>query len=280
MADSKQPEKKGMDRRDFLKSSGLLAGGLLGGGLLGSLITNEVKDSGQKGDSGKGKDTVNLNDTRIFFSRQEDFDILAAATERIFPEDSNGPGAIGLGVPYFIDRQLIGEWGMNTNEYMKAPFYNIKQANEYEDMSKTSEGRDEQGPNSETLISLPTPRYQTRMTRAEMFVVGVRAIDHAARQKFDSGFKDLEPEQQDEILTMFENDEAEMTGVSSATFFNTLVQATIEGAYSDPVYGGNRNMDGWRMLEYPGPRATYADQIEPDEFIVLEPKNLRDYHGH
>ncbi|WP_040225119.1 gluconate 2-dehydrogenase subunit 3 family protein [Bhargavaea cecembensis] len=281
--DTQTPGKGGVDRRTFLKNSGLLAGGLIGGGLLGSLITNEVKDndSGTKGGStGDDGGTDHLADARIFFNRQEDFEVLAAATERIFPEDKNGPGAIKLGVPYFIDRQLAGEWGLNAREYMKGPFLNIPEANQYEDMSLTSEGRDEQGPSGDTLNPLPTPRYQTRMTRAEMFVVGVRAIDQAAREKFDKGFKSLEPEQQDEILTHFDKDEAKMPGVSSSTFFNLLAQTTLEGAYSDPVYGGNRNMDGWRMMEYPGPRASYADQIEPDEFIVLEPQGLTDYQGH
>ncbi|MET3576393.1 gluconate 2-dehydrogenase subunit 3 family protein [Bhargavaea ullalensis] len=283
MADSKPtPENKGMDRRQFLKSSGLLAGGLVGGGLLGSLITYEVKDS-KKGSGGTAGDTSNadhLSDARIFFSREEDFQILAAATERIYPEDKNGPGAIKLGVPYFIDRQLAGEWGLNAREYMKGPFLNIPEANQYEDLSQTDKGRADQGPSGDTLNPLPTPRYQSRMTRAEMFVVGVRAIDEAAREKFDTGFAKLEPEQQDEILTHFENDEVNMPGVSSSTFFNLLAQTTIEGCYSDPVYGGNRNMEGWRMMEYPGPRASYADQIEPDEFIVLEPKGLTEYQGH
>lgn len=284
MADpNSAPEKKGMDRRQFLKNSGLLAGGLIGGGLLGSLVTNEVKDSKkgtQSGTTGGKNGADHLSDARIFFSREEDFQILAAATERIYPEDKNGPGAIQLGVPYFIDRQLAGEWGLNAREYMKGPFLNIPESNEYEDLSKTDKGRSDQGPSGDTLNPLPTPRYQSRMTRAEMFVVGVRAIDEAAREKFKNGFTSLEPEQQDEILTHFEKDEVHMPGVSSSTFFNLLVQTTIEGCYSDPVYGGNRNMDGWRMMEYPGPRASYADQIEPDEFIVLEPKGLKDYQGH
>lgn len=34
---------------------------------------------------------------------------------------------------------------------------------------------------------------------------------------------------------MFENDEVELKNVSSARFFSLLRQATLEGAYSDPL---------------------------------------------
>lgn len=54
---------------------------------------------------------------------------------------------------------------------------------------------------------------------------------------------------------------------------------TLEGAYADPVYGGNKDMMGWKMKEYPGPRMAYLDEIDKDEFILKEPKSLREYQG-
>ncbi len=86
-----------------------------------------------------------------------------------------------------------------------------------------------------------------------------------------------EEEQQDDVLRMFENNDVQMAGVASMTFFNLLLQTTLEGAFSDPVYGGNKNMMGWEMKEFPGPRMSYMEQIEPDEFILLEPESLRMY---
>ena len=52
---------------------------------------------------------------------------------------------------------------------------------------------------------------------------------------------------------------------------------TIEGAYADPVYGGNKDMMGWKMKEYPGPRLGYLEEIDKEEFILKEPESLRDY---
>ena len=65
-----------------------------------------------------------------------------------------------------------------------------------------------------------------------------------ANKRFEKGFSSVEAEQMDEILTAFQNDEIPMTGVTSAFFFRLLRTATLEGAYADPMYGGNRQY-GW-----------------------------------
>src|SRR5262249_53638075 len=35
-----------------------------------------------------------------------------------------------------------------------------------------------------------------------------------------------------------------------------------EGFFADPVYGGNRDMAGWKMIGYPGARYDYRDWVE------------------
>ena len=47
----------------------------------------------------------------------------------------------------------------------------------------------------------------------------------------------------------------------SAVFFETLLANTIEGFFSDPMYGGNRDMVGWRMVGFPGPYAGYLELV-------------------
>ena len=37
-------------------------------------------------------------------------------------------------------------------------------------------------------------------------------------------------------------------------FFETVRQHTIAGFLADPSYGGNRDMIGWKVAGYPGPR--------------------------
>jgi gluconate 2-dehydrogenase gamma chain len=36
-----------------------------------------------------------------------------------------------------------------------------------------------------------------------------------------------------------------------------LLQNTLEGFFADPVYGGNRDMAGWRLIGFPGARYDY-----------------------
>ncbi len=46
----------------------------------------------------------------------------------------------------------------------------------------------------------------------------------------------------------------------SDVFFEHLLQCTIKGFFSDPVYGGNRKMVSWRMIGSPGAFAPYYEQ--------------------
>lgn len=270
-----EEDKDTLSRRKFIKNSGLVAGGVVGGSILGGLLTNQFA-TGPKTQTKNVEDHEALQHARVFFNRKSDFDTLAAATECILPEDDLGPGAILLGVPYFIDKQLAGSWGTNAKEYMRDPFYQNEQVIEYEHKDSP---QDKSGPNTSTKAPTPTPRYQTRLNRGEMFLQGVRRINEVSKEKFDDPFTKLAEEDQIEILEAFENGEVPMTGVSSITFFNFLLQMTLEGAYADPVYGGNKDMMGWKMKEYPGPRMAYLDEIDKDEFILKEPKSLREYQG-
>lgn len=236
-------DKKNISRRSFVKNSSYAAGGLIGGGLLGSLI-------GVNLDGSKEETTVpsekSANQAFMYFTREADFKTLSAATERIFPEDDNGPGAIELGVPYFIDHQLAGSFGYNDQEYMQGPFH---------------EGSDFQG-------------YQTPLKRHQIFMEGIRGLDHESNKKFDGAFRDVEDDQQDDILKKFDDDKVKLKGVKASMFFDLLKDVTMAGAYGDPLYGGNIGMEGWKMKEYPGSQMSYASDIEDKDFKKIKPKSL------
>jgi gluconate 2-dehydrogenase gamma chain len=36
----------------------------------------------------------------------------------------------------------------------------------------------------------------------------------------------------------------------------------MEGMFSDPIYGGNRNKVGWQMIGFPGVIAVHRDHVE------------------
>ncbi|KAB7706198.1 gluconate 2-dehydrogenase subunit 3 family protein [Bacillus aerolatus] len=250
MADEEQ--KSTMTRRRFIRNSSLIAGGAaIGGGLLGTLIgmnlDEEERTSPNKltghNQSGNGQAS---NRALMYFTDKENFQVLSAAAERIFPEDDNGPGAIGLGVPYFIDHQLAGNYGNNTREYMQGPF---------------PEGT-------------PTQGYQSPLKRHQIFDEGIRMLKEISQKNHQKKFDELTGEEQDKILTQFDTGKVKMRGVDSTTFFNLLRSAVLEGAYADPLYGGNNNMDGWKMKNFPGHQGSYLSQIEAKEFKEIQPQSL------
>ena len=247
--DNKEKEKN-ISRRDFLKTSGVATGALIGGGLIGGLVGyNMNKDEGNNKNGTAGPNdhkAMQANNAWKFFRTNQEFDIIASATERIYPKDDLGPGAIDLGVPNFIDNQLAGQYGSNSKEYMHGPFE----------------------------VGAPTQGYQSRLTRAEIFRQGIGSLEGEAKKRFNKGFTSLEGAQMDEILTAFQKDEVEMAGVTSAFFFRLLRMATLEGAYSDPMYNGNLNMEGWRMKGFPGHQMAYTNLIEEEKFQKIEPQSL------
>lgn len=248
-------DKKGLSRRDFLKTTGVATGALVGGGIIGGLVGYNVP--GNKTVSPANTKNQNAHegvDNRglMFFANTNEITVLSEAVERIFPEDELGPGAIGLGVPYFIDNQLAGNYGSNVKEYMQGPFF----------PGETTQG------------------YQSKLTRAEIFRQGIKKMDEEANKRFGTGFAKLEGNQMDEIITAFQKNEIEMKGVTSEFFFKLLRQATLEGAYADPIYNGNIDMAGWRMKEFPGHQGAYISEIESDKYMVIEPQSLSSMLNH
>lgn len=231
---------KRSSRRTFIKNSGLTVGGLVVGGALGSLLGGKTETVTETVTHG-ATIAVNYSDTRQFFVRQRDFDALSTATELIYPEDDNGPGAITLGAPYFIDKQLASPWGINTDDYRKGPFQ----------------------------------PGEVPLDKAEIMLQGVRKLNEVAGKEHDgSVFKDLTEEQQLAILTSFEAGDVKMDLVNSAAFFALLRTLTLQGCFSDPLYGGNKNMAGWKMKEFPGAQMSYASYLDEEEFVLIEPISL------
>ncbi|HEY2616600.1 MAG TPA: gluconate 2-dehydrogenase subunit 3 family protein, partial [Acetobacteraceae bacterium] len=66
----------------------------------------------------------------------------------------------------------------------------------------------------------------------------------------------------DEVIGGLEKGGVALATVSGRGFFDLLLQNTQEGFFADPVYGGNRDMVGWKMIGFPGARYDYRDWVE------------------
>jgi gluconate 2-dehydrogenase gamma chain len=169
-----------------------------------------------------------------YFSREE-WAFLLAACARLIPADEVGPGAVGLGVPEFIDREMEGVYGHAANWYMQGPFASAR----------------------------PELGYQSSLTPREVYRAGIAAVDEHCRKSFgDKPFSELPASTQDTVLAELEKGTLDFKTVSGTSFFDFLLQNTKEGYLADPIHGGNRNMGSWKMIGFPGARADFLDWVD------------------
>ncbi len=187
----------------------------------------------------------------LFFNAAE-VRFIEPACERLIPADELGPGALAAGVPRYLDRQLGGAWGAGERLYRSGPWQ----------------------------PGTPTQGYQLPFTPAELFHVSLRAIDRGL-DALGKSFANMSTDAQDDYLKSLEAGAYDLDGVPSAVFFDTLLKMSIEGFFSDPVYGGNKDMAAWRMIGFPGAYADYFETIDRQGLkFDRQPMSLgEDAHG-
>ncbi len=87
---------------------------------------------------------------------------------------------------------------------------------------------------------------------------GLRAVDRHARRQLGAKFMHLDAEQKDVILADFEAGEVS-DFKPAAEFFKTVRYHVLEGVFCEPQYGGNKDMMGWRLVNFPGQQFGYPD---------------------
>lgn len=180
---------------------------------------------------------------RLFFSEHE-WDTIEAAAARIIPTDHD-PGAREARVVVFIDRYLSGL------DY----YYAAADGTGFLRMG----GRD-------AVAARARNRNFQRMYRE-----GVRDLDAVSDQPCGQSFKDAPEDRQDEVLERISGSpkpaaisltsrEVFYSRLQGNTddgmpFFQTLCFHVRQGFYADPVYGGNKDHIGWRVIGFPGPES-------------------------
>lgn len=159
---------------------------------------------------------------------------VAAMVERLIPSDERGPGAREAGVARFIDLQLAGPWGAGERLYRAGPWH----------------------------AGAPTQGYQLPFTPADLFRHALRAIDADLAHTRNTSFAKLGPADQDAYLQALEKGSQDLGGVPGNVFFESLLEVTLEGFFCDPVYGGNVDKVGWKLIGFPGAYANYYELVD------------------
>jgi gluconate 2-dehydrogenase gamma chain len=103
----------------------------------------------------------------------------------------------------------------------------------------------------------------------EFYRRGIAQLDAHCQATYKEPFAKLSAAQQDEVISALEQGKATgFTWPRAQAFFNTLRTHTIEGMFADPVYGGNKDFAGWRLVGFPGahPAFTPADMTSKEAF--------------
>jgi gluconate 2-dehydrogenase gamma chain len=176
---------------------------------------------------------------------------LTAAIDTLIPADELTPSASECGVTIFIDRQLAGAWGGGAKMYRQGPFRK----------------------------GTPTQGYQLPMTPREYFAAGIVATNAWTNKTKGKDFDRLSAKERDDVLKTLEQGKAELGTFDGKQFFEALHTITMEGFFADPIYGGNRNKAGWKMVGYPGLPAVYSTLIEQyrDKRYQVEPQSIADF---
>lgn len=173
--------------------------------------------------------------------------VVEAIADRLIPPDDLGPGGKDAGCAVFIDRQLMSPYGTSEWLYMEAPFVPDAPGNFGPQSPKT-----------------PIQRYRE----------GLAALAAYTKQQYGGKLlHQLDPAEQDKVLTGLEKGDVKIP--EAKAFFNQVQANVVEGYFADPIYGGNKDMCGWKLVGFPGVRYDYRDVIDnPNKPYTLPPVSL------
>jgi gluconate 2-dehydrogenase gamma chain len=169
------------------------------------------------------------------FFMPEEVATMEAVVDRLVPADDLSIGGREAGCVVYLDRQLAGSYGMSSRLYTGGPY----------------------------LPGLPTQGYQGPETPTQRYRAGLAAINAWTRDnKGGKRFAELAADDQDAVLKDLEAGKITLPNkVDAKTFFNMMLNNTMEGFFADPIYGGNKDMASWKMLGFPGARYDYRDHV-------------------
>jgi len=220
--------KQKFDRRDILR--GAVVGGAAAASATGAIAQPPNAHAQQPVAASVTSDAAGY----AFFNLEEAAFIEALA-DHMVPADEVSPKGTDLGINIYIDRALAGAWGKGERLYLQGPW----------------------------KLGTPSQGYQLPMTPAQLYRAGIEATNAHCRKTYGKAFDLLDAARREEVLVGLSTAKIKFDdGLPVRVFWTTLYQTVIEGIYSDPMYGGNRNKAGWAIIGFPGVIAVHRDHIE------------------
>ncbi len=211
------------DRRNFLK------GAVVGGAAAASGAAAIAPESAQAQQPAAAPEPAGY----AFFNLDEAA-FIEALVDHMVPADDLTPKGTDVGINIYIDRALAGAWGKGDRLYMQGPWKK----------------------------GVPSQGYQLPLTPAQLYRAGIEATNAHCRKTYGKSFDRLDETQREEVLVGLSSAKINFdSGLPVRVFWGALYQTVIEGMFSDPIYGGNRNKVGWQLIGFPGVIAVHRDHV-------------------
>jgi len=213
------------DRRDFIK------GAVVGGAAAATTGVAAVSESAQA----QPQPAAVSPSPAYAFLNLEEAAFVEALVDHMVPADNLSPSGTDIGINIFIDRALAGAWGKGDRLYMQGPWKR----------------------------GAPSQGYQLPLTPAQLYRAGIAATNGYCRKQHQKSFDQLDETQRQAVLVGLSTNKITFDdGPPVREFWGMVYQTVIQGMFSDPIYGGNRNKAGWKMIGFPGAIAVHRENIE------------------
>jgi gluconate 2-dehydrogenase gamma chain len=240
---TRQDLKQDLGRRDFLR-------GAVVGGAAAATATVGLPQSAQAQQPAAAATAAAAPEGYAFLNLDE-VAFVEALVDHMVPADNLTPKGTDIGINIFIDRALAGSWGKGERLYMQGPW----------------------------KLGVPSQGYQLPLTPAQLYRAGITATNAHCVKTYGKPFDRLDEKQREEVLVGLST--AKITfdnGPPVRVFWGTLYQTVMEGMFSDPIYGGNRNKAGWKLIGFPGAIAVHRDNVAKyrDKPYTVDPVSIAD----
>jgi len=217
----------GSDRRTFLK--GAVVGGAAAAS--GATATGAALAQGAR----PAAATAAPAPTGYAFLSPDEVAFVEALVDHLIPADALTPSGTALGIPVYIDRALASGWGQGARLYRQGPW---------------KSGTANQG-------------YQLPLTPAQLWREGIAATDAHCLKTWGRRFDRIAAADRQNLLLAMQGGKLSFAdGPPARAFFAMAYQNVMEGLFADPMYGGNRDKAGWKMIGFPGVVAVHARNID------------------
>jgi gluconate 2-dehydrogenase gamma chain len=218
----------------------------LKGAVAGSVVAANLPQSAQAQQAPAAPATPGYS-----FLNLDEAAFVEALVDHMVPADELSPKGTELGINIYIDRALAGGWGKGERLYMQGPW----------------------------KLGVPSQGYQLPLTPAQLYRAGIEATNTHCRKAYGKPFDRLDEQQREEVLAGLSTGKVSFdNGLPVRVFWTTVYQTVMEGMFSDPIYGGNRNKAGWRLIGFPGAIAVHRENVEKfrDKKFPADPISIAD----